>query len=82
MRVSEFLREIGTLPTDWDEELYCAACGAPILELHSLGAVRQPLDVELVRWANDRPARNDDEIVCPRCGCRSPVGRPHLRDPL
>jgi DNA-directed RNA polymerase subunit RPC12/RpoP len=82
MRIGEFLLEIGELPADWDEWLACASCGAPILELHSRGAEPRPLTIERVRWYDDRTASDDEEIVCPRCGSRSPIARPHMRDPL
>lgn len=82
MRVREFLEDIGRLEPDWDEELVCASCASAILELHSRGAHGRVLGIERVRWYDGRPAGGDDEIVCPRCGCRSPIGRPHMRDPL
>ena len=82
MRIGEFLIDIGTQQADWDEELACASCGAPILELHTSGARHEALSIERVTWFDEQPAHADDQIVCPRCGSRSPIARPHLRDLL
>ena len=82
MRVGEFLTEIVHLEPDWDEELKCASCGAAILELHSRGAPADMLGVERVQWADGNAATGVDDIICPRCGSRSPIARPHLREPL
>jgi len=82
MRIREFLTDIGAQEADWDEQLACASCGAPILELHTLGARHEALSLERVTWYDGRPAHEDDEIICPRCGSHSPVGRPYMREPL
>jgi hypothetical protein len=82
MHVGKFLEDIGQLGPDWDEQLECSSCGAPILELHSRGAPGPMLAIERVQWSDGHPARQDDDIVCPQCGCRSPVGHPHIREPL